>query len=69
MLREDMGISIRVASPKLIMEEAPESYLSKAFGGCFGEMGDLLLISIIYLWPLIKPPSSVFSARSWSFCL
>merc|ERR1711974_191802 len=23
---EDMGISIRVASPKLIMEEAPESY-------------------------------------------
>ena len=23
---EDQGISIRVASPKLIMEEAPESY-------------------------------------------
>lgn len=23
---EDMGISIRVASPKLVMEEAPESY-------------------------------------------
>ncbi len=23
---EDQGISIRVASPKLVMEEAPESY-------------------------------------------
>ena len=42
------GIAIRVASPKLVMEEAPESYKVSRFMHCFvAELGVYVAQSIL----------------------